>query len=62
MRGRALAGAKGDISSHIFCLNLRSELISISGEYMVMEQIPKNFIGKTVDIFLRNGILELNEI
>ncbi|WP_343152418.1 septum site-determining protein MinC [Buchnera aphidicola] len=62
MSGRALAGAKGDVSSHIFCLNLCSELISISGIYLVKEKIPKEFMGKTMNIFLKDGILTMNKI
>ncbi|WP_367680136.1 septum site-determining protein MinC [Buchnera aphidicola] len=62
INGRALAGARGDLSSHIFCLNLSSELISIAGEYFVKDKIPKIFIGKTVDIFLKDGILKINKI
>ncbi|WP_343126380.1 septum site-determining protein MinC [Buchnera aphidicola] len=57
MRGKVLAGANGDITSQIFCSNLFAELISIAGEYWVLEQIPEKYIGKTVSIYLKEQSL-----
>ena len=39
LRGRALAGVKGDDSARIFCQSLEAELISISGNYKVNEDL-----------------------
>jgi len=39
LRGRALAGVKGDTSARIFCQSLEAELISISGNYKVNEDL-----------------------
>ena len=52
LRGRALAGARGDASARIFCSRLEAELISIAGRYLVSEQIPQDQRGFPVQIVL----------
>ncbi|CAJ0991863.1 septum site-determining protein MinC [Pantoea sp. Nvir] len=59
MRGRVLAGASGDSSSQIFCTNLIAELVSIAGEYWMMDQIPKEFFGKAIHLYLSEGALNI---
>ncbi len=39
LRGRALAGARGDEMARIFCEQCEAELISIAGHYLVKENI-----------------------
>lgn len=39
LRGRALAGVKGDTNARIFCQSLEAELISIAGNYKVNEDL-----------------------
>lgn len=39
LRGRALAGVKGDGNARIFCQQLEAELISIAGNYKVNEDL-----------------------
>lgn len=41
LRGRALAGVKGDTSARIFCHSLEAELISIAGNYKINEDLQK---------------------
>jgi septum site-determining protein MinC len=41
LRGRALAGVKGDTSARIFCQSLEAELVSIAGNYKVNEDLQK---------------------
>ncbi|ANF17082.1 septum formation inhibitor [Buchnera aphidicola (Schlechtendalia chinensis)] len=62
MRGRVLAGANGDITSQIFCINFFSELISIAGEYLLSDQFPKSLIGKSVRIYVKNKKLKIFKI
>ncbi|QCI18303.1 septum site-determining protein MinC [Buchnera aphidicola (Aphis nasturtii)] len=62
VRGRVLAGANGDITSNIFCTALFAELLSISGEYWLSDQIPTKFVGKSAQIYLRNKILTINSL
>ncbi|QCI24397.1 septum site-determining protein MinC [Buchnera aphidicola (Muscaphis stroyani)] len=62
VRGRVLAGANGDTTSKIFCTGLFAELVSISGEYWLVDQIPLEFIGKSAQIFLKNKFLSINSL
>ncbi|QIE02038.1 septum site-determining protein MinC [Buchnera aphidicola] len=60
VRGRVLAGASGDVTRKIFCTELFAELVSISGEYWLLDQIPVKFIGKSTQIYLKNKLLTIN--
>ncbi|XRY30892.1 MAG: septum site-determining protein MinC [Buchnera aphidicola (Tetraneura akinire)] len=60
MKGRVLAGAQGNKDSQIFCTKLFSELVSIAGEYVLLDEIKKKILGKTVRIFLKNDKLKIN--
>jgi septum site-determining protein MinC len=62
VRGRVLAGANGDTTRKIFCTALFAELVSISGEYWLSDQIPAEFIGKSVQIYLKNKFLTINSL
>ena len=52
LRGRALAGAGGDVEARIFCSRLEAELVSIAGHYLVSEQLPPEQHGFSVQIAL----------
>ena len=52
LRGRALAGAGGDVEARIFCSRLEAELVSIAGHYLVSEQLPPEQQGFPVQIAL----------
>jgi septum site-determining protein MinC len=52
LRGRALAGAGGDVDARIFCSRLEAELVSIAGRYLVSEQLPPEQQGFSVQITL----------
>jgi septum site-determining protein MinC len=52
LRGRALAGASGDVEARIFCSRLEAELVSIAGRYLVSEQLPPEQHGSAVQIAL----------
>lgn len=52
LRGRALAGAKGDTEARIFCQNLEAELVAIAGHYRVFEQLAPDTRGKAVQVYL----------
>jgi len=52
LRGRALAGASGDVEARIFCSRLEAELVSIAGHYLVSDQIPPEHRGLPVQIAL----------
>ena len=52
LRGRALAGASGDIEARIFCSRFEAELVRIAGRYLVSEQMPQEERGLPVQIAL----------
>jgi septum site-determining protein MinC len=52
LRGRAMAGASGDVEARIFCSRLEAELVSIAGRYLVSEQLPAEQRGFPVEIAL----------
>lgn len=59
LRGRALAGARGDVNARIFCREFNAELVAVAGQYRVMESIPAELHGKPVQIWLENDKLQI---
>ena len=60
LRGRALAGVKGDESARIFCHYMEAELIAIAGAYRVFEDtVPNDIYQKSVQICLRGEQLDI---
>lgn len=54
LRGRALAGVKGDESARIFCQQMEAELVSIAGNFVLQDSLPKELFKKPVQVSL-NG-------
>lgn len=53
LRGRAVAGAKGNTSARIFSTCMEPELVSIAGTYRTTENpLPEQVLGKTAQIRL----------
>lgn len=53
LRGRALAGARGDTSARIFSMNFGPELVSIAGVYRTFERgIPQAVAGRGAQVRL----------
>lgn len=52
LRGRAFAGAQGDVNARIFCSEFRAEIVAIAGHYRVYEELPQEFAGRAVQIWL----------
>ena len=53
LRGKAIAGAKGDTSARIFTNSLEAELLSIAGVYRTSEApLPKEVAGKAAQVCL----------
>lgn len=59
LRGRALAGAQGDTSARIYCQQFEAELVSIAGHYRVLEDIPPELRGHSVQAWLEGNKLLL---
>ena len=60
MRGRALAGIKGDTKARIFCQQLTAELVSIAGQYKVSEDLRRDPLwGASVQVNLSGDVLNI---
>lgn len=56
LRGKAIAGARGNAGAHIFAQVMEPELISIAGVYRTSENpLPKDVFGKAAHVFLLSG-------
>ena len=61
LRGRALAGAGGDVAARIFCSRLDAELVSIAGRYLISEQLPAGVQSAPVQIALVDDQLTITK-
>ncbi len=52
LRGRALAGARGNTSARIFSQSMEAELVSIAGNFKILEDVPAELKGKPTQVFL----------
>lgn len=57
LRGRALAGVRGNAQARIFCFGLDAELVSISGTYQVREALPDIALGQETQVRLEQDKL-----
>lgn len=62
LRGRAVAGARGDTGARIFCRHFDAELVAIAGVYAVAEQIPGELRKQPVQIRLDHGKLKIEQM
>jgi septum site-determining protein MinC len=53
LRGRALAGARGNTAARIYAQCMEAELVSIAGYFQVFEDgVPAELLAKPVQVFL----------
>lgn len=62
LRGRALAGLKGNREARIFCQDLQAELVSVAGHYRISENIDSRFRGQMVQIYLEERTLYIENM
>ena len=62
LRGRAMAGARGEITARVFCQEFNAELVSIAGVFRVFETIPPELAGKPVQAWLDGDDLRFARI
>jgi septum site-determining protein MinC len=56
LRGKAIAGARGNTQAHIFAQVMEPELISIAGVYRTSENaLPKDVLGQVAQVCLQSG-------
>jgi len=63
MRGRALAGVRGDVNTSIFCQSMAAELVAIAGNFRVFEDdMPAEIKSKAVRIHLDDEQLVITQL
>ena len=62
LRGRAMAGARGEVTARVFCQEFNAELVSIAGVFRVFETIPSELAGKPVQAWLDGDDLRFAKI
>jgi septum site-determining protein MinC len=63
MRGRALAGVKGNTGARIFCQQMGAELLSIAGQYKVAEDLRRDPLwGEAVHVSLSGDVLNIKRL
>ncbi|MCW0507017.1 septum site-determining protein MinC [Aeromonas piscicola] len=62
LRGRAIAGAKGNTQARIYCQQLQAELLSIAGTFQLSDALPAGLIQQPVHVRLDNEQLRIDHI
>lgn len=62
LRGRALAGVKGDTQASIFCQKLEAELLSIAGHYKMDEDLQRAHWQKSIQAKLDGKRLKIEAL
>ncbi|MFG3452713.1 MULTISPECIES: septum site-determining protein MinC [Pseudomonadaceae] len=63
LRGRALAGIKGDTNARIFCQQLAAEMVSIAGHYKVAEDLRRDPLWtEAVQMTLSGDVLNITRL
>jgi septum site-determining protein MinC len=62
LRGRAMAGARGNTEARIYCHKFEADLVAIAGVYLSADELPKQHRGKAVQIWLKDGELAFSEL
>ncbi len=62
LRGRVMAGARGDTTARVFCQHFNPELVSIAGVFRVFETVPPELAGQPVQAWLDGDNLRFARI
>lgn len=62
LRGRAIAGARGNTDARIYCQQLQAELISIAGTFQLSDALPAGLTEQPVHIRLDQEQLRIDRI
>lgn len=62
LRGKALCGVSGNADTRIFCQSLEAELVSVAGNYRLLENIPEDLRGKPAQIWLDKDKLNIEPL
>jgi septum site-determining protein MinC len=59
LRGRAMAGVRGDINARVFTHEFHAELVAVAGVFKVFEKLPTDLAGRPVQTLLVGEELRL---
>jgi septum site-determining protein MinC len=62
LRGRALAGANGDLKARIFCHSFEAELVAIGGVYRSSDDFEPHLRKQNVQMFLDGDALRIEPL
>jgi len=62
LRGRALAGVRGDAAARICCLQFHPELVAVAGEYMLHDEFDPALLGKAAVAALTDDRLQIEPL
>ncbi len=63
LRGRALAGVKGDSKARIFCQQMGAEMLSVAGKYKTAEELRRDPLwGQSVLVNLSGDVLNITRL
>ena len=62
LRGRAIAGARGDTQARVFCRRMEAELLAVAGIYAVADQVHGALRGLPVQAYLVDGTLRIEKL
>lgn len=62
LRGRAIAGARGDGQARVFCRKMEAELLAVAGIYAVADQMKGALRGQPVQAYLAEGKLRIEKL
>jgi septum site-determining protein MinC len=52
LRGRAIAGVRGEKEARIYCQRLEAELVGIDTAYLTADDLPRGYLGKSAQVSL----------
>ncbi len=62
LRGRALAGVKGDPEARVFCQSLDAELVSIAGQFITYDTVKGDYWKKPAQVYLEEEKLRIEPL
>src|SRR6201997_2687668 len=62
LRGRAMAGAKGNSAARIFCQKIEAELLAIDGYYQTAEDIDATLRNRPAQAWLEGGVMRITPL
>jgi len=62
LRGRAIAGAKGNAEARIFTTLMQAQLLSIAGVYRTTEELPAGVAGRAAMVRLAGDCLHIEAV